>query len=262
MIHDLIIYTVNTNNYDETTWDKGLIEKCKREKIPIIYYTDDEKQSVPSYVIVKNIKSLSPIRGLKSDRMIKLLGNLYLPPHLHSIYFDARIVIRPGLIDEMMCNFSNGYDWIGFQHRYRKSAISEIIVATIYDKMTLYSALETIKEMNKAGYKEGDIILSENGCIGRKNNTYVRNVCDLWAQYTKKLRCRDQPSLIIALTKYKSSKLSRYLGESMDKQRDLEIKKRKTNTVTAGKLLIICRGLYIWPILWCWNSIARVRYKL
>ena len=193
---------------------------------------------------------------------IKLLAHQYLPPHEYSIYFDARLIIKPGLIDDRMQLINTGYEWISFRHRHRKSVVSETIVAVVYSKMTLHSAVKTIKDLNKLNHKEHKNILSENGCIGRKNNKEVNKICNIWAEETKRLRCRDQPSLIIALNRYNKENVKRYIAKSMDNQDNITITRRTEKSVNYKKAIVILRGIYLWPILWCWNLITRIRYKI
>lgn len=137
MVHNIILFTVNTNNYDEVRWEENLLERCRVDKIPILYYTDRLDQKVPKEVTMKSLEGVLSEKGLSRDRKIKILAYRYLPEHKYSIYFDARINIKANLIDKMLEEFNQGCDWISFKHRYRESPVIETITACAYYKMKL-----------------------------------------------------------------------------------------------------------------------------
>ncbi len=263
MLKKLVVFTVNTNNYDRVEWDIDLIKKCKKNNIPIFYFTDDRNANAPKGVLIKLISTDEARNDLKKDRKIKILPHKFLPPHDYSIYLDARIIIKPNIIDKMIKYFSLGYDWISFKHRHRTSATIETIIATIYSKMTLISGIKTIAELNKVNYRSKKTELSENGCIGRKNNAKVQIACEKWASYTRDLKCRDQPSLVIALASIKPElKIKRYMDEAMSAQKDIIINNRFIKSITRKKFLKLWKSIYTWLILLSWDTVTRIWYKL
>ena len=110
----IIIYSVNTNNYDDFIMDDS-IASIYTQNIDLKYYLFTDKKIINNHysfleqILIKKgmesnsydiiyksfIKKIKIPNGITIDRYIKFNPIKFLPKHDISIYHDARIIIFP-----------------------------------------------------------------------------------------------------------------------------------------------------------------------
>lgn len=253
----IIIYTVNTNNYDDFKLKKSISKLFKyNHSFRYFLFTDQlldlsKYKFIEQILIVKNkqkntiflnhlIKKPIPIpKGISIDRYIKLNPIIVLPDHDISIYHDARIILDSKIIKELT-KFNANFDWISVKHRYRKTFKEELFTCFINKKIN-FRELKHIKSFAKKNsfnsISNKNINLSENGLLIRKSNHKVFQISYLWTQITV-ITIRDQLSLPLTFNILKNLKIKRkFFKEDFFNSKIAYLSKRKERKSIIDKIV-------------------------
>ena len=246
----IIIYSVNTNNYDDFLLNKK-ISSIFALNLDIEYYLFTDKLINSSlYPYIKQIliskttyknkytlnypstnKTLSIPDGINIDRFIKLNPIEILPNHNISIYHDARIILYPKIINEIS-KYNLNFDLLSMKHRFRRSFEEELLICFAYKKIDLqkYINILNFAHYSKFTSKENKAVrLSENGLIIRKNNPLIIKLSKLWTRLTI-ITIRDQLSLPLSLNYLKNLNLQRkFFKDNFTSSKIAHVRSRKNN---------------------------------
>ena len=215
--HKIIIYSVNTNNYDDFIMDDS-IASIFTQNVDLKYYLFTDKKIINNHysfleqILIKKgmesnsydiiyksfIKKIKVPNGISIDRYLKFNPIKFLPKHDISIYHDARIIIFPHILNEIK-KFKCDFDWLSVRHRYRKSFKSELLICFAYMKINIIDFIKIKKFSKKLGFNSKNkeyFKLAENGLLIRKSNKNVLKASKTWTSISK-LTIRDQLSLPI-----------------------------------------------------------------
>ena len=247
---EIIIYSVNINNYDNFLLDKS-ISRIFNFNLNLKYYLfTDNIIHIPNYPFLEqvlitknpknniytiNLKSNKKIikipSGIAIDRFIKLNPIDVLPKHNISIYHDARIILYPPIIEEIS-KFNLNFDLISLKHRFRRTFEEELLICFAYRKIDLKKYLKIINFANNSSFNtkvNNSIRLSENGLIVRKNNDKINIFSKKWTNLTI-MTIRDQLSLPLTLYKLNDLNLERsFFKENFSLTKIAEVRNRKNN---------------------------------
>ncbi len=246
----IIIYSVNTNNYDDFIMDNS-IASIYTQNIDLKYYLFTDKKIINNHysfleqILIKKgiesnsydiiyksfIKKIKIPNGITIDRYIKFNPIKFLPKHDISIYHDARIIIFPQIFNEIN-KFKYDFDWLSIRHRYRKSFKSELLICFAYMKINIIDFIKIKKFSKKLGFnskKKEYFKLAENGLLIRKSNKKVLKASKTWTSISK-LTIRDQLSLPITFFYLRGINIKRkFLKENFIDSNFAKVRVRKNN---------------------------------
>lgn len=211
----VIIYSVNTNNFDKFKFEKSIQNIFKSNyNFEYFIFTDEEMDlsdhKFLNQIIIRKIPNVNSYwfkynsgnkkviipKGISINRYIKMNPVTILPDHEISIYHDARVILYPKIVD-LLDVYNMNFDWISMKHRYRKTFNQELIICFSYMKINLNEFIK-IKLLAKKLYfgsiENKTCRLPENGLLIRKSNEKIKKISKEWTKITI-ITIRDQLSL-------------------------------------------------------------------
>ena len=250
-----IIYSVNTNNYDKYIFNKNL-KTIFKKNFSIKYYIFTDKNNFfkkPKYVDEIFLNKISDTKysfilnqqertieipnGLSVDRFIKINPIEVLPRHDFSIYHDARVTLKPKIIEEIG-KYDNYFDWLSMKHRFRKNFNEELLVNFAHKKINLQQFIFIKKYTIKSHFyknRKYSNDLSENGLIIRKSNHKVKSLSKNWTNLTI-MTIRDQASLPLTFFELKNMDIKRFFIGNFSESKICKLNHRNTRDSLIKKV--------------------------
>ena len=183
-----IVYTVNLDGYDNLyPSPKSLF--TRPDNFRYLYFTDGDK-CPDGWELVKIPK------GCRRESRYWKINSHLLPEHNVSIYLDASFSFQKPL--KKLLEYLRG-DMAICKH-WHENVFKHATVCGVLklDKQGIIN-----KQVAKYPPEVGDIPLTENGLIIRKNNAIIKELNEEWWKEYEQGSCRDQISLPYAIWKVK-----------------------------------------------------------
>lgn len=184
-----VVYTVLVGDYEHI-----LEQDCPNSSgIDFICFTDNKDLTSSSWKIVKiDTLKLDPPR---ESRRYKILPHLYLSDYEESIYIDNKVKLLQDpefIFDTYLPNSS--YDFVCFKHPRRDCLYAEAERVIILDYDDERRVREQIAAYKRAGYPEGNGLISGCFLLRRHGATKVRQCMEEWFENVLGYSKRDQIS--------------------------------------------------------------------
>jgi hypothetical protein len=281
----IIIYSVNTNNFDKYKFEKSISNIFESNYNFKYFIFTDKITNLSEYKFLNQIliqkipeidgywfkyksqnKKIIIPKGISINRYIKMNPITILPKHDVSIYHDARVTLYPTIID-LLDEYKMNFDWISMKHRHRKNFNQELIICFSYLKINFHDFMK-IKSLAKKlyfGAKENKkSILPENGLLIRKSNKKIKLISKEWTKNTI-YTIRDQLSLPLTLHNLRNLNIKReFLAKSFSDSRFARVHDRIENRSLIIDLIfkshISIRFLFIKIVNFFWDLKSFKKY--